>query len=171
MTQNENFFTNISPVTFCFNLCLGLNFNIDHKIDKVSIFDREILKKEIPIANIDDLSFLIRYINKVVKTQVISDKKDLHTALRALFTELQDKHSQISLPSSLVKLVLIIDMENPKKPFLKHWTSLPVLGGSESQVRDYFNGVTQLAESVLQEEEKAQLNHLIGKISMKMLGK
>lgn len=169
--QNEtsnDFFNEIEPVTHCLNICAILTFDLaKHTITKIEVQDKKLFPITIELNDLSDLNKLAKHVIK----QFPVDKEKLYKSFKDLFKDLQFRHGQLHLPPEHVKLVMVVDMVNFQKPSIKHWTSLPVLGGTEDQVVDYFKGVMQLANNTLNEEEKNQLQELINKISNKMLSK
>jgi hypothetical protein len=165
-SKPKDFFDGIEPVTHCLNICMICTFDlVNHTVCKIELHDK--YNTQIDIPDLSDLNKLAKYLDK----KYLINRQELYKNLKLFFKDLQSKHSLLTLPPEQIKLVLVVDVVNTRKPYVKHWTSLPILGGSQEEVAEYFNGISQLAYSTLTTKEKAEFQILIDKISKKVLNK
>lgn len=158
------FFDNIEPITHCLNICLLLSFNLStHRITNIKFYNDKKFELDLNIEDLNDIKKIITHLEKKHSL----NKESFLKNLKDLLKQLQVDHSQLTIAPEQVQLVIISDILN--KNTIKHWTSLPVLGGNKDEISNYFFGVTQLANSALNNEEKIILESLLNKIIKKML--
>lgn len=163
-SEISNFFDSIEPVTYCLNVCLLLSFDLpSHRITNIKLYNNKRFELDLDIQDLNDTKKIIKHLEKKHNL----NKESFLKNLKDLLKQLQISHSQLTMAPEQVQLVIISDILN--KNTIKHWTSLPVLGSNLGEVSDYFKGVTQLANSALNDEEKTTLEDLLNKIIKKML--